>query len=200
MLLLSCATCCHLALKTLVDDVGQMPLRHTGRLLLLQHVLWLLLSHQVDVPLVDCGRGGRGGRLDLLERPGRCAVLVQRWRLAGRHRLKKQGGLLRLLHHLLRLCRWLRRQDARLRPSLLQDLLRSAQSLAHVEVGVPESLSRWRKIKMLSSRRTVVREIKEGSCSAPGRKLVSSWDPTGAGLSSDGWPRDWRLESASSSD
>lgn len=32
----------------------------------------------------------------------------------------------------------------------------------------------------------------------PVQKQVSSWDPTAAGLSSDGWPQDWRLESMSS--
>lgn len=36
-----------------------------------------------------------------------------------------------------------------------------------------------------------------GSCSSPGQKLVSSWGPTEAGLSSGGWLQDWRLESAS---
>lgn len=139
LFLLSCATYCHLALKTLVDDVGQMPRRHSGRLLLLQHVLLLLLPHQIGMPLVDRGRDSRGGGLDLLERPGGCAVLVKRRRLARRHRLKEQGRL-RLL---LLLCHLLHRHDAWLRPSLLQDLLRGAQSLAHVEVGVPEGLCRF---------------------------------------------------------
>lgn len=158
-----------------------MPLWHSGRLLLFQDVLLLLLPHQVDVSLVDCGRGGCGGGLDLLERPGRCAELVERRRLAGRHRLEEQGRLLLLLlqHHLLWLRRWLRRHDARLRPSLLQDLLRSAQSLAHVEVGVPESLRRLRENGQL---------VPLCCESNRGEELQSTWAEAGLFLGSH-WSR-----------
>lgn len=165
-----------------------MPLWHSCRRLLLQDVLRLLLSHQVCVPLVHSCLDGCGGGLDLLERPGRGAVLVGRWRLAGRHRLKKQGLL---LYHLLRLHSWLRGQDARLRSPLLQDLLRSAKSLAHVEVRVPESLRRFRQDDQLFP--LSYGNSKNGSWNPPGQKLVSFWDPTAAGLSSSGWLQDWRL-------
>ncbi|TNN56162.1 hypothetical protein EYF80_033627 [Liparis tanakae] len=95
------------------------------------NVLRLLLSRQLCVPLVRCClcRHGHGGGLDLLG-----AVLVWRWRLGGGHRLKQQGRLLLLLLRLLLLLeKSLQRHTARLRSALLQDLLRSAQRLAHVE-------------------------------------------------------------------
>lgn len=76
-----------------------------------------------------------------------------------------------------------------------------------MEVGVPESLkdtdehrasfSGFQNIELFLRTHTHTR-----TCGLedilPVQKPVSSWDPTAAGLSSDGRPQDWRLESASS--
>lgn len=60
----------HLALETLVNNVGKMPLWQSTSLFLLQDVLRLLLPNQICVPLVHRCLGSCGGGLDLLERPG----------------------------------------------------------------------------------------------------------------------------------
>lgn len=64
-----------------------------------------------------------------------------------------------------------------------------------MEVRVPESLGRYGQ--------TSVFILSYGDTESvgqilPGQKLVSSGDPTGAGLSSDGWLQDWHLGSVSS--